>query len=99
MVSYRAKKKLACETSFHADRTCMYCEKEFRYPYLFLRHKSTKCWINGESTLKDCRSTLGRVEFIKNSVESTFGRVGPTFEKNTVPIRLFLAPPQSQISG
>ena len=59
MVSYRAKKKLD-------DRACMYCEKEFRYPYLFLRHKKTKCWINGESTMSlqqdKVKSTLGNVE-------------------------------------
>jgi hypothetical protein len=44
----------------------MYCEKEFRYPYLFLRHKKTKCWINGESTMSlqqdKVKSTLGNVE-------------------------------------
>ena len=59
MVSYRAKKKLA-------DRTCMYYEKEFTYPYLFLRHKLTKCWTNGESTMSlqhdKVKSTLGNVE-------------------------------------
>ena len=59
MVSYRAKKKLD-------DWACMYCEKEFRYPYLFLRHKKTKCWINGESTMSlqqdKVKSTLGNVE-------------------------------------
>jgi hypothetical protein len=66
MVSYRDKKKLACETSFRADRTCQYCRKEFRYPYLFLRHKLTKCWTNGESTSDQNRvneeSTLGNIE-------------------------------------
>jgi hypothetical protein len=40
MVSYRVKKKLA-------DRTCIYCEKEFQYPYIFKRHKITRCWIEG----------------------------------------------------
>ena len=44
----------------------MYCGKEFRYPYLFLRHKKTKCWINGESTMSlqqdKVKSTLGNVE-------------------------------------
>src|SRR4051812_3432924 len=59
MVSYKAKKKLD-------DRACMYCRKEFRYPYLFLRHKKTKCWINGESTMSlqqdKIKSTLGNVE-------------------------------------
>jgi hypothetical protein len=61
MVSHRDKKKLA-------DRTCIYCGKEFTYPYLFLRHKKTKCWttsrVNKESTsgqsLLDVESTSGQ---------------------------------------
>ena len=69
MVSYRAKKKLA-------DRTCMYCEKEFTYPYLFLRHKKTKCWtasrVNIESTsgqsILDIESTSGQS---LDNIEST----------------------------
>ncbi len=93
----------------------MYCGKEFRYPYLFLRHKKTKCWIDGESTMSlqqdKVESTLGNVESTLGNVESTLGnvestsshsrdniestldlsRVESTFEKNTVPIRLFLA--------
>ncbi|PKK68510.1 hypothetical protein RhiirC2_782174 [Rhizophagus irregularis] len=39
---------------------------EFRYPYLFLHHKKTKCWINSESTMSlqqdKVKSTLGNVE-------------------------------------
>ncbi|GBB93330.1 hypothetical protein RclHR1_02150017 [Rhizophagus clarus] len=61
MVSYRVKKKLA-------DRICQYCEKEFRYPYLFLRHKLTKCWTNGESTSGQSRVNE---EFTLDNVEST----------------------------
>ena len=60
MVFYRIKKKL--------DRTCQYCGKEFTYPYLFLRHKKTKCWtasrVNKEST-----SGQSRVD-----IESTSGQ-------------------------
>src|SRR3954462_7654960 len=52
MVSYRVKKKLA-------DRTCIYCEKEFQYPYIFKCHKITRCWIEGSmksnnGSIKSC---------------------------------------------
>ena len=68
MVSCRAKKKLD-------DRACMYCGKEFRYPYLFLRHKKTKCWIDGESTMS---LQQDKVESTLDNVESTLGNVEST---------------------
>jgi hypothetical protein len=59
MVPHRDKKKLD-------DRTCEYCGKEFRYPYIFNRHKITRCWINGESSKNNSRQMKGRDGSIKN---------------------------------
>jgi hypothetical protein len=66
------------------DRICQYCFKEFQYPYLFLRHKKTKCWINGESMSRNIESTLSISKVNQSRVESTF-------EKNIVPICLLMA--------
>jgi hypothetical protein len=69
----------AVSLTHKSDRTCQYCNKEFKYPYMYKLHKKTKCWINGElSKLND--------ESIKLNDESI-----KLNDKTTVPIRLSLA--------
>jgi hypothetical protein len=43
-----------------SDRTCQYCNKEFKYPYMFKKHKKTKCWI--ESTQINIESTKFNID-------------------------------------
>jgi hypothetical protein len=64
MVSYRAKKKLA-------DRTCMYCGKEFRYPCRLKQHyKTVKCSDSVSSQMTD-QTVFGQC-FISD--QSVFGQ-------------------------
>ena len=96
MVSYRAKKKLA-------DRTCMYCEKEFTYPSILKRHLKLKNMCSEQSSQVNDRVSLvsdqisptsDRVSSISDQISLTSNQVSLTTdqisEKNMVPIRLTL---------
>ncbi|CAI2197903.1 16428_t:CDS:1, partial [Funneliformis geosporum] len=52
-----------------------YYFKEFQYSYLFLCHKKTKCWINGESMSRNIKSTLSISKVNQSRVESTFEKI------------------------
>ena len=98
MVSYRAKKKLA-------DRTCMYCDKEFRYPCRLKQHyKTVKCLDSVSSQISQCSDSVSsQISQCSDSVSSQIRQCSDSVslqirqcsdsdqEKNTVPIRLSLA--------
>jgi hypothetical protein len=93
MVSYRAKKKLA-------DRTCMYCGKEFRYPCRLKQHyKTVKCSDSVLSQVSQCSDSVSSqisqcsdsVSQCSDSVSSQIRQCSDSNQKNTVPIQLSLA--------
>ena len=90
MVSNRAKKKLA-------DRTCLYCSKEFRYPCRLAQHMKAKNKCNNSMLTVDDSflpvnnnvSTVNdSVLPVNNSISTVNGSI--LTEKNTVPVRLTL---------
>jgi hypothetical protein len=56
----------------------------------WIRHKKTKCWINGESTSSNVESISRNIESTLSISKVNQSRVESTFEKNTVPIRLLM---------
>ena len=73
-------------STLKSDRTCKYCNKEFNYPYIFKRHKNTKCWINSKSLkINDEASKLNNESSKLNDESSKFNN------ETTVPIHLSLA--------
>ena len=75
----------------------MYCEKEFRYPSILKRHLKLKNMCSKQ--VDQIILTTNRVSLTTNQVSPTTNQISPSTnrislisdQKNTIPIRLFLA--------